>query len=190
MDVDRPTRVSTLVVAAASRHGSTAEIADRLADELTRCLSARWVVRRVSLSDVRALDGADAVILGSAIYYGRWMRSAATILEHLRAAPPRHLWLFSTGPVDEDELENEHVISADTAAELGRADGHRVFGGRLEHAGLTFTERLVVRAVRARSGDHRNWADVNEWAHAVAAELDADREVDIASEPVPRRPGA
>lgn len=163
----------TLVIAAASRHGSTKEIADRLAEGLTEALPDLWRVARVDLTDLRSFDGADAVILGSAVYYGRWLRGAARALDHLRDAPPADLWLFSTGPVSEIESENEQIISADAMADLGEADEHMVFGGKLDKSQLSFAERIVVKAVHARPGDHRQWDVVDAWAQHIAHELGA-----------------
>ena len=160
MATAHPVAVRSVVVAAASRHGSTCEIADRVAEDLSRLLPDRWTVARVELADLRVLDGADAVILGSAVYYGHWMRSAAHALDRLRDEPPQHLWLFSTGPVSEVESENEQIISADAMADLGEADEHMVFGGRLDSSQLSFVERIVVKAVHALPGDHRRWDEV------------------------------
>jgi len=161
----------TLVVAAASRHGGTCEIADRLAATLETDLPLGWTVIRPDLSDLRVLDGADAVVLGSAIYYGHWMRSAAHALAYLKDAPLLDLWLFSTGPVSEVESENAQVILADALVESGQAVEHKVFGGRLETSRLTWAERAVVKAVHAIPGDHRDWNQVDEWAQHIAQQL-------------------
>jgi menaquinone-dependent protoporphyrinogen oxidase len=161
----------TLAVAAASRHGGTCEIADRLARTLENDLPIGWRVVRAELSDLRVFDEADAVVLGSAIYYGHWMHSAAHALAYLEDAPLFDLWLFSTGPVSEVESENAQVISADAMVEAGRAIEHKVFGGRLDTSRLTWVERTVVKAVHAIPGDHRNWDEVDAWAHHIAKQL-------------------
>lgn len=163
--------VRTLVVAAASRHGGTCEIADRLASTLRTDLPLGWTVVRPDLSDLRVLDEADGVVLGSAIYYGHWMRSAAHALAYLKDAPLLDLWLFSTGPVSEVESENAQVILADAMVESGQAVEHKVFGGRLDTSRLTWAERTVVKAVHAIPGDHRDWNQVDEWAHHIAQQL-------------------
>jgi menaquinone-dependent protoporphyrinogen oxidase len=164
-----PTR--TLVVAAASRHGSTGEIAERLARTLEKDLPPGWQVTRPDLSELSVLDDADAVVLGSAIYYGRWMRLAARALAYLKDAPLIDLWLFSTGPVSDIESENAQVISADEMVQAGQAIEHKVFGGRLDTSQLNWMERTVVKAVHAIPGDHRNWDEVDEWAHHIARQL-------------------
>jgi menaquinone-dependent protoporphyrinogen oxidase len=166
-----PAVVKSLVVSAASRHGGTCEIADRIAETLTRVLPDDWHVIRGDLSDLRIFDGADAVVLGSAIYYGHWMHNASHALEYLREDMPPDLWLFSTGPISEIESENAQVISADVMTDSGEADEHMVFGGKLDTSHLSFLERVVVKGVHALPGDHRDWAAVDAWAIHIASEL-------------------
>lgn len=168
-----PHAVKSLVVAAASRHGSTREMADRIAAVLSHALPDGWQVDRTELTDLDALDTADAVVLGSAVYYGRWLGSATRVLEHVKHDPPENLWLFSTGPVSEDESENRKVISSDAMAELAAGGEHMVFGGKLDWQELSFFERIVVRAVHALPGDHRDWRAVDAWSAHIASQLAA-----------------
>lgn len=166
-----PAIARTLVVSAASRHGGTCEIADRIAETLAHELPKEWRVVRGDLSDLRVLDGADAVVLGSAIYYGHWLHSAIRALEYLRESDPTELWLFSTGPVAVDLGEEEALLTADAPADLAGDDEHMVFGGNLDTSKLTFIERVVVKALHVLPGDHRDWADVDAWAAHIASEL-------------------
>jgi menaquinone-dependent protoporphyrinogen oxidase len=166
-----PAGCRTVAVAAASRHGGTCDIADRLADRLALDLPAGWRAVRVDLADLDVFDDADAVVLGSAIYYSRWMHSAARALKHVRDAPLLDLWLFSTGPISAAESHDAQVLSADEMVESGRAVEHHVFGGRLDTSRLSLVERTAVRAVHALSGDHRDWEQVDDWAHHIAEQL-------------------
>lgn len=161
----------TLVVAAASRHGATCEIADRLATTVSGALPEGWNVIRAELSDLRAFDDADAIVLGSAIYFGHWMHSAARALKYVKDAPLLDLWLFSTGPVSDLESENAQIISADALVASGQAVEHEVFGGRLDTSHLNWAERAAVHAVHALPGDHRDWDQVDEWARHIASQL-------------------
>jgi menaquinone-dependent protoporphyrinogen IX oxidase len=62
-----------VLVTAASRHDATREIAETIADGLRR----RGVDAEARpLDEVVSLDGFDAVVLGSAIYMGRWLKTA------------------------------------------------------------------------------------------------------------------
>ncbi len=53
----------------ASKYGSTREVAEAIAEELGRVHDVR--VR--DAAEVKSFDGADAVVLGSAIYAGHWL---------------------------------------------------------------------------------------------------------------------
>ena len=52
--------------------------------------------------EVGAVEEFDAVVLGSAVYMGQWMRPARELAERSAAAlAARPVWLFSSGPVGE-----------------------------------------------------------------------------------------
>jgi menaquinone-dependent protoporphyrinogen oxidase len=54
------------------------------------------------------------------------------------------------------------VIEATSARE------HRIFGGRIDRSALSFPERAVMMAVRAREGDYRDWDEIAAWADEIA----------------------
>ena len=155
----------TLVVAAASRHGSTAEIADRLATRLRAALPEHWDVCRSDPGNAWSLADADAVVLGSAIYFGRWLRPARRALRGIDDRD--HVWLFSSGPVAAADDGTKQPT------ELGRSahHPHAAFGGRLDPSRLTRLERFVTRVVHADAGDHRDWSAIDRWADGIADEL-------------------
>ena len=64
-----------ILVSAASRHGSTAEMATELGKALRGALP-RVGIDVVPPSRVPGVDGYDAVVLGSAVYFGRWLDEA------------------------------------------------------------------------------------------------------------------
>ena len=138
-------------------------------------LPENWRVTRPDLTDLRVLDDADAVVLGSAIYYGHWLHSAARALKYVKGVPTRELWLFSTGPISDIESEDAQIISADAMVESGRAVEHQVFGGVLDTSRLNWLERSVVNAIHALPGDHRDWDQVDQWASRIASQLGAAR---------------
>ncbi len=62
-----------VLVTVASKHGSTYEIAKAIGSEL----AIRGMdVSVVPVQDVRTIDEYDAVVLGSAIHMGQWMKPA------------------------------------------------------------------------------------------------------------------
>ncbi|WP_162891389.1 flavodoxin domain-containing protein [Aeromicrobium sp. A1-2] len=162
-----------MAVAAASRHGGTCEIADRISVTLAAELPESWSVVRTDLRDLRAFDAADAVVLGSAVYYSHWMHAAGRALHYVKDAPLLDLWLFSTGPISEADSKAAQVPSADAMVADGLAVDHQVFGGRLDTSLLGWAERAAVRAVHALPGDHRDWDQVDDWARRIAGQLAA-----------------
>ncbi|WP_328697626.1 flavodoxin domain-containing protein [Streptomyces sp. NBC_00342] len=87
-----------VVAAYGSKHGATAGIADELGKTLRGDGFDAVVEPACSVSD---LSGYDAVVLGGALYAGRWNGEAAHCARG-NAEQLRHcsVWLFSKGPVD------------------------------------------------------------------------------------------
>ena len=162
----------TVLVAAASKHGATREIAEALARELARHdVSAE--VRDVS--EVDELDRFDGVVLGSAVYMGHWLEPARKLVERRGAELARkQTWLFSSGPVGElahAPKEAEDVCDVDDLVANTNAVEHRLFSGKLDKSKLGFPERAVMRAVRAQEGDYRDWNSIESWASQIAAQI-------------------
>jgi menaquinone-dependent protoporphyrinogen oxidase len=162
-----------VLVAVASRHGATAEIADALARSLADCPAGRAAgLTAVAVPAQQRPDPApfDAVVLGSAVYAGRWLdpaREYATA--HADALRARPVWLFSSGPIGRPPYPPDEAHDVAPLATLTAARAHRVFPGRLEPGRLSFGERALVTAMRAPVGDFRNWAEIAAWAAEIAA---------------------
>jgi menaquinone-dependent protoporphyrinogen oxidase len=157
----------TVLVAAASRHGSTAEIAAAIGG----VLSARGLDTEIAdVEDVSSLEGYDAVVLGSAVYVGRWLASARDFVDdHAAELAERPTWLFSSGPVGAPpKPAPEEALRLDQIAAKARPLDHRLFAGRVDRTVLGFGERAVVTAIRAEPGDYRDWDDVRRWAGEIA----------------------
>lgn len=169
--------MTSILIAVASRHGATDEIAHEVADELRRQVPAAVVEVR-DAADPGDLTSADALIVGSAIYLGRWLPAARKLVEERReqlATVP--VWLFSSGPVGDPPRPADDLVEViELAAAIG-ARGHRVFSGRLDRDGLTWTERLTVRVVHAEPGDFRDHDAIRSWATEVAVGLAAVSDV-------------
>lgn len=87
----------TVLVAYASRYGATAEIAERIALTL---IEEGVDARAQQITKVRDLAGVDAFVVGSAVYFGSWLKPATAFVERHRATlSDRPLWLFSSGPL-------------------------------------------------------------------------------------------
>jgi menaquinone-dependent protoporphyrinogen oxidase len=157
----------TILVAYASKHGSTRTIANRIATILA---AAGHDVEIQPADTVTDPDRYTAAVIGSAVYYGRWLADAADLVrKHPHALAARPVWLFSSGP-----LGGQPITDPPEAADLVQcvqAIEHRTFSGALDRAGLRVGERIVTKAVMAPDGDYRDWAEIDRWARGIARHL-------------------
>lgn len=164
-----------VLVAFASRHGATAELAEwigaALRDDMARAgWSAQVDVR--AAHDVRTVEGYDAVVVGSAVYLGRWLEDARRLVDrHAAALSAVPVWIFSSGPLGAPPAPAASPNT--TAPVLSRIApvGERVFTGRLEPAGLGPVERAMSRAVKAPAGDWRDRDAVRAWVAEIGGAL-------------------
>jgi menaquinone-dependent protoporphyrinogen oxidase len=163
-----------VLVSAASMHGATAEIAQAIADELS---VQGLTVTVIPPGDVRAIDGYDAVIIGSAVYTGHWLDPAKDLVNRFRdALTGRPVWLFSSGPVGKPSgklaqaMSNDPVEVAGMAAAIQPRD-HRMFAGKLDRHHLSRPQRAALLVFRGLDGDFRDWAEIRQWAGSIAAQL-------------------
>jgi menaquinone-dependent protoporphyrinogen oxidase len=179
-----------VLVAWASRHGSTRGIAERIAERLAaNGLDAE--ARQVT--EVRDTAPYDAVVVGAAAYMYRWLGDATAFVRRNRSDLARKpAWLFSSGPIGTDlvDAKGRDVLEASVPKELPElatlvgARGTRIFFGAWDPTAppVGMAERLM-RLVPASSalpaGDFRDWPAIEAWADEIAEAL-------VAS-PVPTR---
>lgn len=158
-----------VLVAYSSRHGAVAEISQSLGERI------RNAGHEVTVSDVEAaLDvrAYGAVVLGSSIYMGKWLKPARRFLEAnallLRARPT---WLFSSGPIGDPPAPEGDPPEVEAFMQQVAARGHRTFAGKLDKGALGPVERLAVNLVHASDGDYRDWPAVTAWGEEIARAL-------------------
>lgn len=158
-----------VLVSAGSKHGATAEIADKIGS----VLRARGVETDV-MSPNEAIDLTPyrAVILGSAVYAGHWVQDAKDLAHRLaEMSPSPQVWLFSSGPIGDPPKPEEEPVDVNDIYLETSAIGHRVFSGRIDKSKLSFPEKAILVAVRAPEGDFRDWETIEEWAAEIAETL-------------------
>jgi menaquinone-dependent protoporphyrinogen oxidase len=156
----------TVLVAYASKHGSTREIAEAIGGRL-RVHGLDAEVHPVG--EVLDLEPYAAVVLGSAVYLGKWMKEALDFLDRneevLRRMP---VWLFSSGPTGAEAPDEALLEKNRRRLDSVGARDHHVFRGALEPGELGFLERRVIKTAKAPVGDFREWTDVEHWADQIA----------------------
>jgi menaquinone-dependent protoporphyrinogen oxidase len=170
-----------VMVVHASRHGATAEIADRIAAVLRE-----RGIQAVGAAAAEAWDPstADAVVIGSAAYMGKWLDEATEFVRANRdALRARPTWLFSSGPVGSATVDKDgHDLLAPPTflrnlAESVGARGVKVFMGRWDPSDppASTAERLFRLLPISKGllpiGDYRDWDAIEEWARTIADDL-------------------
>lgn len=163
-----------ILVAYASKHGSTAEIAQNIGDILRH---NGHLVDVLAVDKCRGLNRYEAVVLGSALYAGQWMKEAVSFLrsqiQNLQDLP---LYIFSTGPLgdgDASELVDGFSLP-DTVKELSHdcqiRDAH-IFHGKIDIRKLSLAELALFKSIGAKIGDYRKWDAIKLWAQHISDDL-------------------
>jgi menaquinone-dependent protoporphyrinogen oxidase len=163
-----------VLVAYATKYGSTAEIAEKIGQVLRQAGLRADVLPAQRVKD---LSPYQAVILGSAVYMGQWRKEAATFLAaNEKALAERPVWLFSSGPSGEGDpvqlLKGWRLpMAQQPIADRVRPRDIAVFGGALDPKKMNLLERWVINMVKASFGDFRDWNAIEAWAKAVSDAL-------------------
>jgi len=163
--------VMKALVTVSSKHGGTEGIGRSIADTLR---ASGVEVDVVVPERVSTVEGYDAVIVGSALYLGRWMGPARDLVhreaEALRA---RSVWLFASGPVTGVEEDAADKAEGLRLLELIGGREFRLFAGLLDRSRLGIVERTVVRAIGSPWGDYRPWEEIEHWAVSIVEAMQA-----------------
>jgi menaquinone-dependent protoporphyrinogen oxidase len=105
---------------------------------------------------VGAVEEFGAVVLGSAVYMGQWLKPARELAERSAAVlATRPVWLFSSGPVGEQAKPADNPVDVTKILQASKARDHKIFTGKLARKHLSFPDRAMASAIRAQEGDFR-----------------------------------
>lgn len=163
-----------ILIAYASKHGGTTEIAEMIGKTLQE---AGLDVEVLPVEEVRNLSHYRAVVLGSAVYIGLWRKKAARFLkENELILAKKPVWIFSSGPTGEgnpEALLQGWKFPPNLQPILDRLKPRdiAVFGGTLEADRMSFWEKWIIKNVKAPVGDFRDWDAIGKWAEGIAKSL-------------------
>lgn len=142
-----------LLLVVASKHGSTWEVGELVAEELR---AAGHEADIVAPEHAPSPAGYDALVLGSAIYMMRWVAGLTAWLEVHSAEVARvpHA-VFSVGLTGGEA----------TLAPILRPRAEHTFRGKLDLEALSKVERIAV--TEGASADYRDLEAVREWARTL-----------------------
>jgi menaquinone-dependent protoporphyrinogen oxidase len=166
-----------VLIAYASKYGATAEIAQKMGAILRE---SGLPVDVLAANGIRDLTPYQAVILGSAIYIGKWPKEAEAFLKtHEQALAERPVWLFSSGPTgagDPVQLVEGQRLPPGLQPVVSRIRPRDIalFHGFINPERINFIEKWAVqKAVKKPMGDFRDWKAIETWARQVAETIHA-----------------
>lgn len=168
---------SQILVAYATKYGATAEIAEKIGQVLRQAGLSADVLPAERVSD---LSPYIAVVLGGAVYVGRWRKDAATFLKaNEKLLAEKLVWLFSSGPTGEGDpvklTKGWHFPKALQAfADRIRPQDIALFHGAVDLKKLNPLHKWMVKKVESPVGDFRDWDAITSWATAIADVLKED----------------
>jgi menaquinone-dependent protoporphyrinogen oxidase len=157
-----------VLVAYGTKHGSTREVAEAVAERLRE---HGLDVDTVAADQVDHVAPYDAAVIGGAIYMGRWHPAAAEFLHrHRKQLAKLPVAVFGMGPRTMEQSAEE-----ETRAQLDKALGKvpevhpaavAIFGGVVD------PKRLRFPFNRMPASDARDWASIRAWAGSVGEAFD------------------
>ena len=169
--------VKRVAVIYATAHGSTREIAMRIAARLTERDLLVDVAAAADDADVRPYD---AFVIGSAIHDQAWLPAAIGFVRyHAAVLDTRPVWLFSVGMPDAmaPRLRKWAALEGPKVTEPLRtrihSRGEHLFSGEVRAEHLPAFGRLIFRMAGGHFGDFRNDDEIDRWADGIAAALGA-----------------
>ena len=161
-----------LLVAYATRHGSTAEVAEAMG-EILRQGDVEVEVRPVK--DVLDISSYRAVIVGSAIRVGKWLPEAVQFVQTNQAVlsrlPVAYFVVCLT--LREDTEENRRTVAAYShpVRNIVQPVDVGLFAGAVDYKKFSLLLRLFMRLAKAPEGDFRKWDEIRAWAASLRPKL-------------------
>lgn len=157
-----------VLVAYASKYGSTGGIADAIGKELC---SAGVAADVALIKNAVNLGSYQGVVIGSAIYMGKWMSEAVAFVEknrHILSQVPVAYFLSCVTLAQPTEKNRASVLSymdaiLKTVPEV-KPVGIGTFAGALHYSNLSWINKSILKAKGAPEGDFRDWNAIRAWA--------------------------
>ena len=165
-----------ILVAYATSHGSTREIAERIASRLH---AGGIAVECRPVDHVFSVENCSAVILGSAIYNGKWLLDAHKFLDvEAMGLQMKPTWTFSVGMAPAVKgwakrraMRESQPLQEMITKKLPKVRGYRLFAGKDDGEEMAGPLKCLWSCMGGKFGDFRNWDEIDEWADVVAKEL-------------------
>ena len=164
---------ASVLVAYATRYGSTQEVAETVAATLRK---SGLEVDLQPIRQVRSIDQYRAVVIGAPLYMFHWHKDALNFLTKYRThLTSRPVAIFALGPFHAEEKEFQEVrgqLDKELAKFPWLTPGAiAIFGGKFDPEKLTFPHNLLPALKNMPASDVRDWTAIRAWASDLAAQF-------------------
>ncbi|MCX6686132.1 MAG: flavodoxin domain-containing protein [Methanoregula sp.] len=161
-----------MLVAYASRKGSTAGIAQAVGRELEK---AGITVEVAEMRTVTSLESYDAVVIGAPVYMGRLVDDITDFAKRYKSElQKKPVAAFAAGiaPVA-PKVESVDTVMENLRKVLDPIQTIAVtmFAGTLDPAQQSFIERTMTKLLNVPTGDFRDWTAITAWARELSSVL-------------------
>ena len=162
--------MTKVLVAYATKYGSTREVAERVAAKLGE---QGLQVEARPAGEVKSLDGYDAVVFGGALYMFRLVGEGRRfLLRHRKKLAGVPFAAFGMGPIEDTEKQfadaRHHLDKTLLKLQGVSPKDVTIFGGALRPAELKFP---YIGMKSMPPADLRDWKVIEAWAGALPAKL-------------------
>lgn len=163
--------MARILVAYATKQGSTAEIAQAIARELQ---AGGHTADAVEIAQGASPAGYDAVVIGGPMYVGK--------IDGVGKFAKRHFTELAKMPVAGFVVclaaavqDREGLTSAEKALHAAldplKPVAETIFAGRLDPEKLSWFQRWITKKVRSPVGDFRDWTAIAAWARDLPGKM-------------------
>jgi len=157
-----------VLITYASKYGSTGGVADAIGKELCSKEVATDVLLIKNADNLSSYQG---VVIGSAIYMGKWLPEAADFVkknrEILRQVPVAYFLVCMTLSQSAEENRAKVLAYMDPVLKAIpeiRPVGIGTFAGALDYSNLSWLNKKILKSKGLPEGDFRDWNAIRAWA--------------------------
>ncbi|MBC7320862.1 flavodoxin domain-containing protein [bacterium] len=160
-----------VLVAYASRAGSTAEVAERIGETL-RGLEFNVDVKNVK--KVTSIAQYDSIIIGSAIRMFKLLpetiKFANRFKEELKNKIVAYFIVCLTMQEDTEKSRIQAQAYLKPLLEIKEPISIGLFGGKMDYSKLSFIWRILFKG-KVPEGDFRDWESITDWSNKLSERL-------------------
>ncbi len=164
-----------VLIAYASQYGSTGGVAEAIGKEL--CTKGAKV-DMVLIKNVKNLSSYHAIVVGSAIFRGKWMSEAVNFVktnaETLGRIPVAYFMVCMTMRQPTEENRRRALSFLDPVLQTNpqvKPVDIAPFAGAMHYNNLSWLNNKIIQSKGLPEGDFRDWEAIRAWARGLGSSL-------------------